>query len=181
MTTLEAGEFNFVFLTESLLKLQYAEKNSRLKWALTSFPGSGVTFTRQLIEGVTGIYTGSVYLNDPSPFLQKGNLNCIRNSYRFHKFQFGTLSFLEGPRSQLLRVARPKAGKFPDIGLGTFLCSLLSRLYYSAFQFALYNNNTVFMHALGLWSIVHGWNILVLSKNNQHIHFSRSETEKILE
>jgi hypothetical protein len=44
------------------------------KWPLTSFPGSGVTWTRQLIEGVTGIYTGSVYMADPSPVLSsQGN------------------------------------------------------------------------------------------------------------
>ena len=52
--------------------LQLAEKNSLPKWALTSFPGSGVTWTRQLIEGVTGIYTGSMHKNDPPPVLVEG-------------------------------------------------------------------------------------------------------------
>ncbi|XP_057367444.2 sialate:O-sulfotransferase 1-like [Daphnia carinata] len=41
--------------------VQFAKNKSFPKWALTSFPGSGVTWTRQLIEGVTGIYTGTVY------------------------------------------------------------------------------------------------------------------------
>ena len=49
-----------------------AERNSLPKWALTSFPGSGVTWTRQLIEGVTGIYTGSVYLGDSFPVQPEG-------------------------------------------------------------------------------------------------------------
>ena len=31
--------------------IQLAERDSLPKWALTSFPGSGVTWTRQLIEG----------------------------------------------------------------------------------------------------------------------------------
>jgi hypothetical protein len=39
--------------------------------ALTSFPGSGVTWTRQLIEGVTGIFTSTVYNSEP-PILIKG-------------------------------------------------------------------------------------------------------------
>jgi len=39
-----------------------AERDSLPKWPLTSFPGSGVTWTRRLIEGVTGIYTGSAYV-----------------------------------------------------------------------------------------------------------------------
>ncbi|XP_046637044.1 WSC domain-containing protein 1-like [Daphnia pulicaria] len=49
--------------------VQFSERESLPKWPLTSFPGSGVTWTRQLIEGVTGIYTGSVYMADPSPVL----------------------------------------------------------------------------------------------------------------
>ncbi len=47
---------------------------------MTSFPGSGVTWTRQLIEGVTGIYTGSVYMADPSPVLSSLGLSpCIQS------------------------------------------------------------------------------------------------------
>lgn len=54
--------------------LQLAERDSLPKWPLTSFPGSGVTFARQLIEGVTVIYTGSVYDSDPLPvLLQNGS------------------------------------------------------------------------------------------------------------
>ncbi len=34
--------------------IQFAKNKTRPKWALTSFPGSGVTWTRQLIEGATG-------------------------------------------------------------------------------------------------------------------------------
>lgn len=52
--------------------VQLAEWDSLPKWPITSFPGSGVTWTRQLIEGVTGIYTGSVYSGDPSPVLTAG-------------------------------------------------------------------------------------------------------------
>ncbi|XP_046452550.1 WSC domain-containing protein 1-like isoform X2 [Daphnia pulex] len=48
-----------------------AERDTLLNWPLTSFPGSGITWTRQLIEGVTGIYTGSVYEGDPSPVKSK--------------------------------------------------------------------------------------------------------------
>ena len=31
--------------------------------ALASFPGSGNTWTRYLIEGATGVFTGSVYID----------------------------------------------------------------------------------------------------------------------
>ncbi|KAK4007149.1 hypothetical protein OUZ56_012310 [Daphnia magna] len=55
--------------------VQLAEWDSLPKWPITSFPGSGVTWTRQLIEGVTGIYTGSVYTGDPSPVLLAGKEN----------------------------------------------------------------------------------------------------------
>ena len=51
-----------------------APPNSLPKWALTSFPGSGVTWTRQMIEGLTGIYTGSVHLLDPAPYKDKCNI-----------------------------------------------------------------------------------------------------------
>ena len=44
-------EFRFVYW---MINKQFAENKTRPKWALTSFPGSGVTWTRQLIEGVTG-------------------------------------------------------------------------------------------------------------------------------
>ncbi|XP_057380614.1 sialate:O-sulfotransferase 1-like [Daphnia carinata] len=55
--------------------VQLAEKDSLIKWPLTSFPGSGVTWTRQMIEGITGFYTGSVYYSDPSPTLNRdGNV-----------------------------------------------------------------------------------------------------------
>ena len=53
------------------------ERNSLPKWALTSFPGSGVTWTRQMIEGLTGIYTGSVHVGDPLPFREDRNLKNI--------------------------------------------------------------------------------------------------------
>ncbi|EFX88991.1 hypothetical protein DAPPUDRAFT_233912 [Daphnia pulex] len=52
--------------------VQLAERDSLPKWALTSFPGSGVTWTRQMIEGITGIYTGSVHEQDPSPVQVEG-------------------------------------------------------------------------------------------------------------
>ncbi len=42
-----------------------AERDSLPKWPLTSFPGSGVSWTRRLIEDVTGIYTGSAYVVPP--------------------------------------------------------------------------------------------------------------------
>lgn len=51
----------------SFIFKQLADRNSLPKWALTSFPGSGVTWTRQMIEGITGIYTGSMHEQDPSP------------------------------------------------------------------------------------------------------------------
>lgn len=54
-----------------------AERNSLPKWALTSFPGSGVTWTRQMIEGLTGIYTGSVHVGDPLPFRENCNLKNV--------------------------------------------------------------------------------------------------------
>ncbi|XP_057372312.1 sialate:O-sulfotransferase 1-like [Daphnia carinata] len=53
--------------------VQFARNHTRPKWALTSFPGSGVTWTRQLIEGVTGIYTGSVYGRADKPIVLTGN------------------------------------------------------------------------------------------------------------
>ncbi|KAI9561326.1 hypothetical protein GHT06_012282 [Daphnia sinensis] len=53
--------------------VQFARNHTRPKWALTSFPGSGVTWTRQLIEGVTGIYTGSVYGRADKPIVLIGN------------------------------------------------------------------------------------------------------------
>ena len=56
------------------LKQQLADRDSLPKWALTSFPGSGVTWTRQMIEGITGIYTGSVHELDPSPVQVEGNV-----------------------------------------------------------------------------------------------------------
>jgi len=46
-----------------------ADINSFANWPLTSFPGSGITWTRQIIEGVTGFYTGSWIDYDPSPIL----------------------------------------------------------------------------------------------------------------
>ena len=49
-----------------------ADFNSLAKWPLTSFPGSGVTWTRQIIEGVTGFYTGSWIEYDASPVLLPG-------------------------------------------------------------------------------------------------------------
>lgn len=52
-----------------------AAKDSLPKRALTSFPGSGVTWTRQLIEGATGIYTGSVYQMDPLPVKSLGTFH----------------------------------------------------------------------------------------------------------
>lgn len=36
------------------MQWKFAKMHSLPTWALTSFPGSGVTWTRQLIEGVTG-------------------------------------------------------------------------------------------------------------------------------
>lgn len=48
--------------------IQMAQRNSLSKWALTSFPGSGVTWLRQMIESLTGIYTGSIHKGDPLPF-----------------------------------------------------------------------------------------------------------------
>ena len=65
--------------------MQYADINSLTKWPLTSFPGSGVTWTRQIIEGVTGIYTGSWHLSDPSPFLKAGT---VPANNRFILFYF---------------------------------------------------------------------------------------------
>ncbi len=56
---------------------QLAERDSLPKWALTSFPGSGVTWTRQMIEGITGIYTGSVHEQDPSPVQVEGTVNVL--------------------------------------------------------------------------------------------------------
>lgn len=53
---------------------QLAKRDSLPKWALTSFPGSGVTWTRQMIEGITGIYTGSVHEQDPSPVQVEGTV-----------------------------------------------------------------------------------------------------------
>ncbi|XP_057368665.2 sialate:O-sulfotransferase 1-like [Daphnia carinata] len=53
--------------------VQFAKNKTRPKWALTSFPGSGVTWTRQLIEGVTGIYTGTVYGRAESPIVLTGH------------------------------------------------------------------------------------------------------------
>ncbi|KAI9562685.1 hypothetical protein GHT06_010139 [Daphnia sinensis] len=52
--------------------VQFAKNKSLPKWALTSFPGSGVTWTRQLIEGVTGIYTGTAY-GSTEPSIVDGN------------------------------------------------------------------------------------------------------------
>ncbi|XP_057371252.1 sialate:O-sulfotransferase 1-like [Daphnia carinata] len=52
--------------------VQLAERDSLPKWALTSFPGSGVTWTRQMIEGITGIYTGSIHEQDPPPVQLEG-------------------------------------------------------------------------------------------------------------
>ncbi|XP_059350776.1 sialate:O-sulfotransferase 1-like [Daphnia carinata] len=49
--------------------IQFARNHARPKWALTSFPGSGVTWTRQLIEGVTGIYTGTAYGRSEDPIV----------------------------------------------------------------------------------------------------------------
>ncbi|XP_045032431.1 WSCD family member CG9164 [Daphnia magna] len=49
--------------------VQFAKNKSLPKWALTSFPGSGVTWTRQLIEGVTGIYTGTAHGSSESPIV----------------------------------------------------------------------------------------------------------------
>ena len=59
-------------ICNNIFFFKLAERNSLPKWALTSFPGSGVTWTRQLIEGVTGIYTGSVYLGDSFPVQPEG-------------------------------------------------------------------------------------------------------------
>ncbi|XP_057371251.1 sialate:O-sulfotransferase 1-like [Daphnia carinata] len=50
------------------ITIQMAQRDSLPKWALTSFPGSGVTWLRQMIESLTGIYTGSVHKGDPLPF-----------------------------------------------------------------------------------------------------------------
>ncbi|XP_045036723.1 WSCD family member CG9164 [Daphnia magna] len=50
----------------------FAENKSRPAYALTSFPGSGVTWTRQLIEGLTGIFTGTVYGSE-EPGIIDGN------------------------------------------------------------------------------------------------------------
>lgn len=52
--------------------VQLADRDSLPKWALTSFPGSGVTWTRQMIEGITGIYTGSIHEQDPPPVQLEG-------------------------------------------------------------------------------------------------------------
>ena len=42
-----------------------------------------MTWTRQIIEGVTGIYTGSWHLSDPSPFLKAGTVpaKCKQSVY----------------------------------------------------------------------------------------------------
>ena len=41
-------------------RVQFMENRSHPLMALVSFPGSGNTWTRQIIEGVTGFFTGSV-------------------------------------------------------------------------------------------------------------------------
>ena len=86
----------FVFI---IFKKQLAEKDSLPKWALTSFPGSGVTWTRQLIEGVTGIYTGSVYLSDPLPVKPQSSSNC--NFFQLLHYQY--LSLKKGKTLQATR------------------------------------------------------------------------------
>ena len=40
-----------------------AQFGSLPRTALASFPGSGNTWTRYLIEGATGVFTGSIYLD----------------------------------------------------------------------------------------------------------------------
>jgi hypothetical protein len=41
-------------------RVQFIENKSHPLMALVSHPGSGNTWTRQIIEGVTGFFTGSV-------------------------------------------------------------------------------------------------------------------------
>ena len=58
---------------------------SRNLTALVSFPGSGNTWVRQLLEEVTGVYTGSIYCDSVlkiSGFL--GNHLKIADTYLVH-------------------------------------------------------------------------------------------------
>jgi len=45
----------------NMFKVSYLKPNSGSRIALASYPGSGSTWIRYLIEGSTGIFTGSVY------------------------------------------------------------------------------------------------------------------------
>ena len=78
---------------------KFAKRSTLPRRALASFPGSGNTWLRFLIEGATGIYTGSVYaqpglengyrgegrpFDDGSTILQKTHLryhSCVKNIF----------------------------------------------------------------------------------------------------
>jgi hypothetical protein len=55
---------------------QFAPINSIPEIALASFPGSGVTWFRQLVEGATGIFTNSVY-KDEVAIYPEGTVNNV--------------------------------------------------------------------------------------------------------
>ena len=52
-------------------RVQFIENRSHPLMALVSHPGSGNTWTRQIIEGVTGFFTGSV--DEDSSIYRKGS------------------------------------------------------------------------------------------------------------
>ena len=70
------------------LTIHLSEKNSLPPTRLISFPGSGNTWIRYLIEGATGIFTGSVYtdqeLEKKGMYAKQGFLRKLYIFFLFH-------------------------------------------------------------------------------------------------
>ena len=70
--------------------IRLSKKKSLPQTLLVSFPGSGNTWARYLIECATGIFTGSVY--DDLALEEKGLYisTCIKHYYNIHDSQWLT-------------------------------------------------------------------------------------------
>ena len=59
--------------------------------ALASYPGSGNTWTRYLIEGITGVFTGSFYYNE-AYYRKAGKLSETISQYSDYIIIFHSLA-----------------------------------------------------------------------------------------
>jgi hypothetical protein len=71
----------------SELQIGFITNHTYPLMALVSYPGSGNTWIRQLIEGLTGFFTGSVY--EDMDIFHKGMLQAFFSLSTLHQMPFG--------------------------------------------------------------------------------------------